>query len=356
MNKLVPAILTLSLALAAQIGAAPTSKGTQNASKAAAAKNAAPQAASIKNVIQQAMEALNDSKMVYSIHFLEKPFRLPDRSSNLNTSAYQVESNDGPVAKSFKPEGEAKKMYHAAELDFESHKFSAAREKYKKVMLIDPSQTWMMTFIAQTYGIEKKFNEAESWYKKSIEANYIDYLAHWLLADIYMLKGQKEKAVPEISVAKVLNRNNPNLERKRKEIYAANGLDSSSWTFHPQARIEKTEPNKVLIEADSIWMSYALIKAAWEYEPEFKKQRMKTAKRSEKDITEIDAITGLLLPNADKKGIAVIDRLNKALEADKLEDFLFYEITLLDHPEYAFYLEPEKIMKLADYLIYMAHK
>ncbi|MCQ2063967.1 MAG: hypothetical protein MJY99_11600 [Fibrobacter sp.] len=356
MNKLTTTIILMFLAFTTQIGAAPNAakagKGTQNASKATAT---APQPST--NVLQQAMETLNVSKLLYAIEFLEKPIRLPDRSANLNFTARQEETDKGIVVKAFKPEGEAKKMYHAAELDFESHKFAAAREKYKKTMLIDPSQTWMMTFIAQTYGIEKKFNEAESWYKKSIEANYIDYLAHWLLADIYMLKGEKQKAIFEISVAKVLNRNNPNLERKRKEVYAANGLDSTSWTFHPQAIVEKSTANKVTIKADSLWMHYAIVKAAWENEPEFRESRIKNSPRKNKDeVKELDCILGLLLPNADKKGIPVIDRLNKAMDANKLEEFMFYEITLLDHPDFAYYLEPEKIMSLADYLVLMARK
>lgn len=350
MNKLTSAVVLLSFVFTVQILAA-----DKNAAPAAAPKSVSPQ--TVTNVLQQAMEALNVSKMLYAIHFLEKPIRLPDYSGNLNSPAYQVKSDKGIVVKYFNPEGEAKKVYHAAELDFESHKFSVAREKYKKVMLIDPSQTSMMTFIAQTYGLEKKYKEAESWYKKSIEANFIDYMAHWFLADIYMLTGQKEKAVPEIAIAKVLNRNNPNLERKRKEIFAANGLDSSSWTFNPQLTIEKTTAKEVTITADTLWMHYALIKAAWEFEPEFRASRIKnTVRENKEDVKQNDCLIGLLLPNIEKKGIPVIDRLNKVMNADKIEEFVFYEITLLEHPDYAFYLEPGKIKALADYVVMMARK
>lgn len=335
MNKLFPILLTIAVTLSV------------------AAEPAGTPAAGEKNFLQQAMDAINDSKIVYSIKFLEKPIPLPDRSSLLTGFAYQVKTDKGIVYKGFNPQGEAKKLYHAAELDFESHKFDAAREKYKRVMLLDPSQTWMMTFVAQTYGIEKKFDEAESWYKKSIEANYIDYLAHWLLADIYMLKGEKEKAVPEISIAKVLNRNNPNLERKRKEIYAANGLDSASWTFHPQMRLKKAEPMKVVVEADSVWMYYALLKAAWEFEPGYRENKMKNAKR--KDLETLESLEAIVLPNLGRD-VPLAKRLDKALNADKLEEFVFYEMVLLENPYRAFYLEPEKIKMLADYAVFMARK
>lgn len=336
MNKLFPILLTIAVTLSV---AAEPAGGTS--------------AAGEKNFLQQAMEAINDSKILYSVKFLEKPIPLPDRSALLTGFAYQVKTDKGIVYKGFDPQGEAKKLYHAAELDFESHKFAAAREKYKRVMLQDPSQTWMMTFVAQTYGIEKKFNEAESWYKKSIEANYIDYLAHWLLADIYMLKGEKEKAVSEISIAKVLNRNNPKLERKRKEIYAANGLDSSSWTFHPQMRLEKTEPMKVVIEADSVWMYYAVLKAAWEFEPGYREKKMKNAKRA--DLETLESLEAIILPNL-QKDIPLAKRLDKALNAGKLDEFVFFEMVLLDHPFRAFYLDSKEIQSLADYLVFMAKK
>ncbi len=55
--------------------------------------------------------------------------------------------------------------------------------------MLSPENTFLMTLIAQTYGIERKFDDAMNWYKKSIQANFIDCLAHWLLADIYRLKG-----------------------------------------------------------------------------------------------------------------------------------------------------------------------
>jgi len=305
-----------------------------------------------KNGIQQAMEAMRDSKIVYSLKELNKPIPVPDRTGNLTTIAYQEKTDKGTKYKVFKLEGEAKKVEHAAELDFENKHYADAREKYKRVMLIDPSQTWMMTLIAQTYGFEGKLNEAESWYKKSIEANYIDYLAHWMISDIYMLKGDKKKALQEISIAKVLNRNNPRLEQKRKTIYAANGLEAKTWTFNPQVRIEKTTPNNITVSSDTVWTVYAIVKTAWEMEPGYREMKAQTLKNLDLEtLKNLECLEGLIGPNEQKEGIEVIERLKKALSTDQVHSFIFFEIELLDHPEEALYLSKEQIQRLVDYQI-----
>ena len=162
------------------------------------------------NPLKRAMETLNSSKIAYSVKELKKPFPEPDRSNLLNMPAYRRFVDGG---------------YKAEDL-FSKKEYAKARDAYKRVLLLDPNATIVMAYIAQTFGIEQNWDMAESWYKKAIEANYIDYLAHWLLADVYRNKGEQKKALEEISIAKVLNRNNPRLESLRQKIYAANGLDS----------------------------------------------------------------------------------------------------------------------------------
>jgi len=222
----------------------------------------------------------------------------------------------------------------------------------------DPKLYSAMTYIAQTYGIEKNWDKAELWYKKAIDANYIDFLAHWLLADVYKIKGQKEKALQEISIAKVLNRNNPRLEAMRKEIYDLNGLNTKNWTFNPQVRISRDSVTEnVNMVSDSIWMYYAFVQAAWMYEPVYREKAKKV--QNELDQMYRECLMGLLpyMNNKNlKDSVEVLKRLDKVLDADKLSEFVLYEIILLDNPAVAFNLEKKQIEYLKDYLIWVNQK
>lgn len=307
------------------------------------------------NPLEKAMKAMNDSKILYKFEWLSKPVPVPDRSKNLNLIVHRQKSADGYVVKAFDLNAKAKKEFDKAEKYFNAKELQKARESYKRVMLLDPSATYMMTFVAQTYGMEQNWDMAESWYKKSIESNYVDYLAHWLLSAVYMNKGEKKKALDEISIAKVLNRNNPRLEEKRKKIYAANGLRADSWEFNPQVRLSRDSSGAVTIQADSLWMYYAFIRAAWEFEPEYQK-RAKTLPEPPEDMYR-EWLMGLI-PSMEKylNSSEVLKRFDKVLSASKISMFVYYEIYLPDHPASVFQLDKKLIELTKDYLIWINQK
>lgn len=307
------------------------------------------------NPLKRAMETLNSSKIAYSVKELKKPFPEPDRSKLLNMPAYRKTVDGGYKVTAFEFKGDLKKAFDKAEDLFAKKEYAKARDAYKRVLLLDPNATIVMAYIAQTFGIEQNWDMAESWYKKAIEANYIDYLAHWLLADVYRNKGEQKKALEEISIAKVLNRNNPRLESLRQKIYAANGLDSSHWAFNPQARVLQTPDGSVVVEADTLWLYYAFIEAAWKFEPEYKKRAEANKDMGEAMIKE--CLAGLL-PKIDerKANSKTLARLDKALSAGKINSFIVYEIILPDRPSLAYYLDKKQIESLKDYVIWSNQK
>ena len=309
------------------------------------------------NPLKTAMETLKQSKTMYSLKYLDKPIPVPDRSSMINVQAYREKTSDGFVVKNFKPTGDAKKFYDKAENYFGSHQYEKARDAYTLALQQDPKLYSAMTYIAQTYGIEKNWDKAELWYKKAIEANYIDFLAHWMLADIYQMKGQKEKALEEISIAKVLNRNNPRLEAKRKEIYGVNGLNIRNWTFNPQVRISRDSvTGKVNIQADSVWAYYAYVLAAWTYEPAYKARAKKSAMPETMFRECLMGFAPFMDNKSLKDSLEILKRLDKVLDARKVSNFIFYEIFLPDYPTAALYLDRKQIEDLKDYLIWVNQK
>lgn len=310
-----------------------------------------------ENPLQEAMETLKDSKTAYSMKKLDKPISVSDRSRLINIQVYREDKGDGYDVKAIKATGEAKKLLDKAENYFGSHQYSKARDAYTLALQEDPKLYSAITYIGQTYGIEENWDKAELWYKKAIDENYVDFLAHWLLADVYKIKGQKEKALEEISIAKVLNRNNPRLEALRKEIYGLNGMNIKNWTFNPQVRITRDSvTGNVIMEADSIWAIYASVQAAWMFEPKYKER----AKKSIMPETMFRECLMGLLPFMEKKSlkdsVEVLNRLDKVLTAKKLEEFIFYEIILPDNPALIFYLDKKQIESLKDYVIWANKK
>lgn len=309
----------------------------------------------VDNPYQEVMSILEKSKIKYNLTNLTSPVKAENRSDVLNATAYRVKTSKGFQVKGVNFAPEAKKKYLQAENLFSANKYEEARNLYKKVLLLSPENTFLMTLIAQTYGIERKFDDAMNWYKKSIQANFIDYLAHWLLADIYRLKGMKKEALNEIAIAKVLNRNNPRLEKLRSEIFALNGLSDVEWRFNPQIRIERTVQNNINIEADSVWTMYALFRAAWLNEPEYREILQKRSKRS--NLEDWVGLEGLeLVINQGMKGPEILKRLDDAFNADRIDEFVTYEITLVRQPKYAYYYEEDAIKALAEYLIWSCRK
>ena len=310
-----------------------------------------------ENPLQEAMEIIKESKTLYSLKYLDKPIPVPDRSRLINYPVYREKKGDSYDVKAIKATGEAKKLLDKAENYFGSHQYAKARDAYTLALQEDPKLYSAITYIGQTYGIEKNWDKAELWYKKAIEANYVDFLAHWLLADVYKIKGQKEKALDEISIAKVLNRNNPRLEALLKEIYGLNGLNIKNWTFNPQVRMSRDSvTGNVNIVADSIWSYYAFVQAAWFYEPVYK---AKAKKYSMPQAMYRECLMGFLPFIGDKAlvdSVDVLKRLVKVIEADKLDEFVFYDMLLLDYPTASFQLDKKQIEGLKDYLIWANQK
>ncbi|WP_290764726.1 hypothetical protein [Fibrobacter sp. UBA4297] len=310
-----------------------------------------------ENPLQEAMEIIKESKTLYSLKYLDKPIPVPDRSRLINYPVYREKNGDSYDVKAIKATGEAKKLLDKAENYFGSHQYAKARDAYTLALQEDPKLYSAITYIGQTYGIEENWDKAELWYKKAIEANYVDFLAHWLLADVYKIKGQKEKALDEISIAKVLNRNNPRLEALRKEIYGLNGLNIKNWTFNPQVRMSRDSvTGNVNIVADSIWSYYAFVQAAWFYEPVYK---AKAKKYSMPQAMYRECLMGFLPFIGDKAlvdSVDVLKRLVKVIEADKLDEFVFYDMLLLDYPTASFQLDKKQIEGLKDYLIWANQK
>lgn len=296
---------------------------------------------------------LEESSLAYEINLLDKPIPYPDRSKNLvEHNFYRMEQDNQIKSFPYLLSNEGKLVYEKAELAFSNKNFDKAREFYQEVLVLNPNFHKALTYIGQTFGIQRNLEEAEKWYKKAIEANYIDYMAHWFLADIYKMKGEKEKAINEISIAAVLNRNNPRIQQSMDAIYRIGKLKVTNWNFNPQVQLDSLAPEQIKIFAQGDWMGYALVKALWRYEPGYKAS-MGVARNMFSSLEEKEAILSLMSNKKKKtlKKFPELKALDMALQEGMIDEYIVYEILLPEHPDAVLQLKKEFIEDIGKYVM-----
>lgn len=296
---------------------------------------------------------MEKSPMTYELNALEKEILPKDRTENLNYNHY-YRMNDGKQIWTYKYEIDSTIQTHLtkAEEYFHGKKFSLAREMYLEALRVDTTYFEVMTYIGQTYGIEGDFDKAIEWYTKTINLNYIDYMAHWFLADAYKTKGELDKAVDEITIAMILNRNNPRIKKSLIDIFELKKLKTDEWTFNPQMEIDSIGANKVRISFDSDWLGYAMVKALWKYEPGYKKS-MGVSDGSFSTIEEKECFVSLMT-SINKKKLKKhpeFNALQLALDKKMIDEYIFYEIVLPEHPFVAYQLPIDFIDGIKNYVI-----
>ena len=300
------------------------------------------------------MTIIENSSLTYELHELDEAVEPADISQNLNFNIYyRTNTGNGTELHPFQLSDEGREHMDSAESSFRKGDYDEARNLYLKVLETDTGYYRVMTYIAQTYGIQKDYEKALEWYHKVISLNYIDYMAHWFLADIYSRTGKKDDAVREITIAQVLNRNNPRVAAELEGIYKERKLGTESWSFTPQIKIVHAQKNTISLYYDPAWIGYCLVKAIWEFEPGYK-EFMGVNKNDYTIFEEKEAIINLYLTaSKDKKNLkkqpfkALVEAVNKKM----LDEFIIYEIMLVKYPKLAYNLPDDLIRAIAEYVI-----
>jgi tetratricopeptide (TPR) repeat protein len=295
---------------------------------------------------------IEESPVTYELSMLEEAIPIPDRSENLNyNNCYRV------TTFKYEIKGLAKEYLERAEAFYTEHKFSQARDMYLKVLEADSTMYEVMTYIGQMYENEGDIKHAIEWYQTTIKHNYIDYMAHWFLADAYKSQGDLDKAVDEITIAMILNRNNPRIKKSMSDIYNKKKLKTIEWEFNPQMKIDSINKDNVKIEFDTDWLGYAMVKAIWAYEPGYS-ESMGVEPGTFSTSEEKEGILSLMMPMDKKKmkKVPEFKALNLAIEHHMITSYILYEILLPQYPITAYQLPEETINDIKDYVIQVRGK
>ncbi len=296
---------------------------------------------------------IEESELTYELGILEEPIPVPDRSSRLNYNHYYRTTIDGKmVTYAYEVSDETKELLGLAEKQYAQNDYTLARSLYLQVLESDSNYYEVMTYIGQMYEAEKNYEKAIEWYKIAIEHNYIDYMAHWFLADAYYVLERKEDALNEISIALILNRNNPRLRGSFDRIYKQNKLSTSDWSFNPQIKLDSISPVEYSLKFDKDWLGFGLVKSVWAFEPGYS-ESMGVAKGNYSTLEEKEAIASLLagLSKKQMKKNPEFKALKMALDQGMINDYILFETVLTQNPHVAYQLPEESILGIREYLI-----
>lgn len=305
------------------------------------------------------MSFMEASPTHYEIEQLygESPMR---KRPVLVNGTYIVSEEDREYAYEYEQEEtkkEAKWRKKAMELrNIENPDYTKIRSLFSRILKSRPDNAQIMTYMGETFYAQDDFETARHWLKKALEQNPIDYSAHKTLAEMFLKEGSLDSAVQEITIAHLFNRNNPYLLVRLKEIYQQKGLQYfENWGFDPKYKLRLDTSGTVIITADGIWLTYGMYKAVWTHEPDYHFIKAQQEVSDYLFHAEMEASVGTFLTYSamrkeDKRHFPAMYAFEVALDNEMIEEYVMYEILLVDHPTLAAHLTPEFMQQLMQYI------
>ncbi len=304
-------------------------------------------------------DILKNSKITYTQGELYIDIPDKDYSNLLNVSGIYNEDSGGiTIQKKVVLPKEAHTEWYAGERALnDENDYKEARKHYKNVLDIAPDYYPAKMQIAKTFEKEENYEKAEASYKQAISKNYIDYMPHWLIAEVYLKDKKIDDAINEITLAAILNRNDTLIQADLNEIYADAKLKYSDWQFTPQCKVFKGQkPNNIEVLSQKNWGGYAAGKAIWAYEPGYAESQGEKPGRpsllEEKECL-LNLLAGLT-EKIDDEQDPELSNLQDAKEDKLIDGFVYYEILLPQQPSLVYQLPNNVIKGIKNYVL-MAH-
>jgi len=303
---------------------------------------------------------INDSKVNYSIDILDSLIFVKNYSNYVLTpSFYRVEDKNKLSLVDYEMNEELKMILNQAENCFKQKDYENAITNYKKGLKINSKLYFLYTYIGQCYSNMGDFKKAEKYYKTAIKKDYTGYMAHWFLADLYYVSQKIDKALDEITLAWIFNRNHEMIKESVYLIYKADNRRFDDWYFTPQITITKEGEDSISVKSDSLWLSYALTKAAYSYDPALRDSS------SSDNNTQINfEIEGVSLINQylfiDEKRDSLkenypLKTLIKSIDSKNLDNYILFEIISPVSPHFNYLMDRASVKNLKNYLLNCRH-
>lgn len=306
------------------------------------------------------LKIMSSSKIGYQVKMLDKPVSGIDYSEKLNLNdSYRIVTDSNITTSPYTVNTKAEPKLQKAEIYFQAKDYENALAAYKTTLEVDSSLYFIMTYIGQMYEKNRDYQNSIFWYRKAISKNYIDYMAHWFLADNYITTNNLKNSIDEIVIARILNRNHRRIKQSMNSIFSKAKRDTTDWYFNPQIEIKKLSDSTVSVAMDNKWVGYAMAKALWMYEPGYS-ESMGVPKGQHSTLEDRECLLALIVAQVNAKTKINKDPqlriLKEAAEKNMLDEYILYEIILPGNPSFAFQLSEKMISGIKDYVLNVRNK
>lgn len=229
--------------------------------------------------------------------------------------------------------------------EFVKKNFEAALIHYQQLFSSQPDYSFALTMIGDAHYSMENYDSARIYFGRAIDGNFIDYSAHWFLADTYDKLGKLDSALKEITVAHLLNVNHAVLKSKMQEYRESASRPWQEWEFKPRFHLSK-EANSVFINTIPEWIGYSMVKAVWKYEPGYA-YKMASNEPDDQLINwseEKEAIAALLTDSTKNQ------RVHEIITAGHFDEFILYELANKKYPVILLLLPGESFWRVFDYV------
>jgi len=305
------------------------------------------------------LKVMEKSDLSYNLNELEGEITCQDQSKNTISDHYVLLTTETGKSLGIQSIREdAKVEFDKAENFFSSGDWDSTVYYYQKALEKDPSVSYIMTYLGQMYGKKKLYSEAVVWYELAIKTNPLDFMAHWFLADTYWIMGKTDLAVTEITLAWILNRNNPRIKMSFFNIMRSAGYSDQDFDFCPQYTLEGNETG-VDLKFHPAWAGYSMVKALWKFEPGYSESKgVKKGVYSSQEEKEAMANLYAQLQNSPDliPNNPAFSCLMAAVETDHFSDYYIFEVMMKVSPVIS-YSFPEDVLKsLKSYILDVRQK
>lgn len=261
---------------------------------------------------------------------------------------YRVEDDSGGITlfRLSLPDS-VKTLHKLAESAFARAVYDSAMMLYQLAYAMDTSDWLALTYIGNFFYVQDQFDSAGAYFREAIDKNFIDYQAHWFLADTYWELGFQDSAITELTLAHVLNIGHVELFnnlRSRRELI---GRPWRFTDYRPQFKIDKRN-DTVFITCPARWFGYAAIRAFWKFEPGY---AMKISGDSvSSDLSPQMVRQAIFAQLAWDPSDGIMDMLAEIAQSGFYAEFIFYEIMLREIPAMILVVPREVIGTIVEYL------
>ena len=291
------------------------------------------------------LKIMEESELSYVIGELTDEKSESDSLIVHHNQLFFRDTADKRILDQYKLSERALQLLQEGDREFVEKNFGGALKNYKQLLAVQPEYSFALTMIGDAHYSIDNYDSAKIYFQRAIERNFIDYSAHWFLADTYDKLGITDSALREITIAHLLNPNHADLKQRMREYRETSSRDWQEWEFKPLYQLSSAG-NRILINTSPGWVAYAMVKAVWKYEPGYAYR-----------ITANEPDTLLVNWSEEKEAVLALlsdttrnQRISEIIAGGYFEEFILYELTAKKYSVVLLLLPSDNFWRVYDYV------